>query len=96
MIIVTGQLTGDAADYERLLALALDLMRESAQEPGCIAYRVTQDLQNRLRLWVFEVWQSETALTAHLQSPHFASFQKLLTEVALHDSAFSRYRAQEG
>ena len=56
-----------AAEFEKVL---LDLAAKvKANEPGCIAYDLCQDLADRTRLAMVEAWESEAALAKHLGQP---------------------------
>ena len=55
---------------ERLVALA----RASHADPGCIVYRVFQDLDRADRFVLVEEWSDHAVLEAHNAQPHVTQF----------------------
>ena len=51
-------------------------------EPGCLDYTFSSDLGNPGRIYVFERWESEEAIAAHMGNDHSATFAKLMNEMA--------------
>lgn len=45
-------------------------------EEGCLEYRIYQDCGDANTLLIFERWESQAALDAHLQTPHMQAFFK--------------------
>ena len=57
---------------------ALDpLIAATLQEPGCLRYQLHQDLENPHSWMLYEEWESEAALSAHQQQPHYIAFASL-------------------
>lgn len=77
----------EGALSRRLLALS----RASLTEPGCLRYDVHQDLDDSGRIWLYEYWGSQAALTAHDQTDHVAEFVADLPTLAM--LPFDRWRA---
>ena len=50
MLIVTGSLTERPETFEELRGLALEHVRRSRAEPGCLSHAVHVDCENPLRL----------------------------------------------
>jgi quinol monooxygenase YgiN len=65
MIIVTGSISAKADCLDELLALCLEHVRRSRQEPGCLSHAVYRDVENPLRLVFFEKWADREALKKH-------------------------------
>ncbi len=74
MIIVTGSITAKAGCLEELLAICLEHVRRSRQEPGCISHAVHSDAENPLRLFFFEEWEDSEALKKHFAVPASGAF----------------------
>ncbi|WP_429080549.1 putative quinol monooxygenase [Aeromonas bivalvium] len=54
---------------------ALDpLIAATLQEPGCLRYQLHQSLESPHGWMLYEEWESESALLAHQQQPHFLAF----------------------
>ena len=46
-------------------------------EPGCRQFDVAQDANDPASFFLYEIYDDEDAFKAHVQSPHFKSFDKL-------------------
>jgi quinol monooxygenase YgiN len=76
MLIVTGSLVGRQESFEELRAQALEHVRRSRGEPGCLSHSVHVDCENPLRLVFVEEWESREALLAHFAVPESRGFVK--------------------
>jgi quinol monooxygenase YgiN len=76
MLIVTGGLVGRQESFEELRAQALEHVRRSRGEPGCLSHSVHVDCENPLRLVFVEEWESREALLAHFAVPESRGFVK--------------------
>ncbi len=83
MIVVTGTIELAAENADAAVGHAIEVMRETAAEKGCIVYRFYRDLENPALFRVYEEWESEADLGAHLKSPHVAEFGRRLQEVGV-------------
>jgi quinol monooxygenase YgiN len=79
VIIVTGSVRADASSVDRVVALSLEHVHRSRQEPGCLLHSVHRDVEDPLRLVFFEQWSDADALRAHFRVPASGAF---VTEVA--------------
>ncbi|MFM4963932.1 putative quinol monooxygenase [Aeromonas bivalvium] len=50
------------------------LIAATLQEPGCLRYQLHQSLESPHGWMLYEEWESESALLAHQQQPHFLAF----------------------
>ena len=69
MIVVTGTIELDAGNADSAVEHAIEVMRETALEDGCIYYRFYRDLENPALFRVYEEWESDAHLAAHLKTP---------------------------
>ena len=60
------------------IALATELVELSLRDKGCVEYDLFGSLTNSDRLMIYETWQDEASLKAHMASPHF---QRLVPEI---------------
>jgi len=74
MLIIAGSITFDPSKTEEAKAAAKAVMAATRQEPGCIDYVFTIDLDDPATIRVFEAWESQEALDAHFATPHVAAF----------------------
>lgn len=60
------------------IALATELVELSLHDKGCVEYDLLGSLTNTDRLMIYETWEDEASLKAHMASPHF---QRLVPEI---------------
>jgi quinol monooxygenase YgiN len=73
MVIVGGTMVVEPSQRDAFLAGRLDAMRASRAEPGCLEYTFSADPVDPSRVVLFEVWESQEALDAHLAAMHAPS-----------------------
>lgn len=66
MVIVAGEFLVDPEEREAFLASRVEAMRRSRAEPGCLEYTFSADPLDPGRVLLFERWESQQALDAHL------------------------------
>ena len=66
MVIVGGRFEVDPAERDAFLAERHELMRTSRSEDGCLEYTFAADPLEPDRVILFERWESQEALEAHL------------------------------
>ena len=83
MIVVSGTIEIDAAQAGPAVEAATAVAEETRKEPGCRFYAFYQALENPGLFRVFEEWDDEAALKAHFETPHMASFRKVLGGIGI-------------
>lgn len=73
MLIVGGFFEVDPAEREGFVADRLDGMRRSRAEHGCLEYTIAADPLEPSRVILFERWESQDALDAHLAAARQAT-----------------------
>lgn len=81
MVIVGGTFVLDPSQREAFLASRRDMMITSRGEPGCLEYTFAADPIDASRVVLFERWDHQAALDAHLAALR-AEPQPSDTEVA--------------
>ncbi len=76
MLVVAGKIQIDPANSDAAIGAALEVMKETHKESGCISYTFSRDLAEPGGFLIFEEWESEEALAKHFTQPHMAAFQK--------------------
>lgn len=66
----------------KAIALATELVELSLHDKGCVEYDLLGSLTNTDRLVIYETWQSEADLKAHMASEHFRRLVPAIEEVA--------------
>ena len=74
-LIVIAELEAKPEFAAECRAALAPLVNASQQEPGCLGYRLHQSLESPHGWMIHEEWESDTALSAHQQQPHFLAFE---------------------
>jgi quinol monooxygenase YgiN len=69
LIIVGGEFTVDPAQRDVFIAGRLETMRASRQQDGCIDFTFSADPLDPSRVILFERWEDQASLDAHLAAP---------------------------
>jgi quinol monooxygenase YgiN len=93
VIIVTGAVLARPGAREEMIAGALEHVRRSRTEPGCISHAVHQDVENPDRLFFFEQWADRQSLDAHFQVPESGAFVELAGRLAAEPPMLRVYTA---
>jgi quinol monooxygenase YgiN len=67
---VVLRLTAQVDKIAQLKAVLLELAAQSHKENGCTGYEVLQNPSDAVDFVVFEAWAAESALEAHMTTPH--------------------------
>lgn len=91
-VLVSG--TIDIAPEKRDQALldAKDLILDTLDEPGCVAYNWSKDPFAPQRIHVFEEWESEQTLSDHLVAPTYTGMLAHLSQVGILGTSVQKYR----
>ncbi len=83
MIVLTVQWLANISEEDKVKQTFQKLAEASRKEPGCRLYLVHQHRDNRRRFFLYEQYESDAALQAHRESPHFQTFgMQQLPEIA--------------
>jgi quinol monooxygenase YgiN len=74
MILVAGHAFARPEARQDAIAAMVEVAEKTRSEAGCIDYRFTVDLVDPNRFTILEMWESDDALAAHLQTEHVAAF----------------------
>lgn len=91
MIVVAGTVKVKSNTREEAAQAALKMAAATQTEAGCIAYQFYTDLADPNTFFIFEVWESEVALTQHFQTDHMRTFQQELPKFVADEMAIKRY-----
>ena len=83
MVIVTGSVVVRPDALEEAVALALEHVRRSRTEPGCLLHSVHHDVEDPNRLVFLEQWADRAALDAHFAVPASLDFVTRLSALAV-------------
>ena len=74
MIVVSGTVTARPETLDQMLEAALEHVRRSRAEPGCLQYHMLRDAEDPTLFIFFEVWASREHLALHSGLPHMRDF----------------------
>jgi len=95
MILVLGDVVTREGRTAEALALSLEHVVRSRQEPGCVAHAVHQDSENPRRLVFVEQWATQEALWEHFKVPASRTFSKALAALAEQPPSMAIYEATQ-
>lgn len=77
-----GLIAETEENRKKAIALATELVELSLNDDGCIDYDLLGSLTNTDRLVIYETWQDEASLNAHMASDHFRRLVPEIEKVA--------------
>ena len=95
MLVVHAEFPIDPAKREEALELVRELAEHSRAEDGVVDYRVTADLEDENVVRIFEQYEDEAAVDAHMESDHFLAFQGQVPEFAGGEVELYRFDVSE-
>jgi quinol monooxygenase YgiN len=94
MLIVTGSILSRPDCIDQILALSLEHVRRSRDEPGCLLHSVHRDVEEPLRLVFLEHWADTDSLQAHFRVPASGAFVNEVATLAASPPELAIYDAQ--
>ena len=94
MIIVIGSVLVREGQMDAALEQALQHVRRSRTEPGCISHAVHRDAENPQRLVFIEEWADMAALQQHFHVPASRALAKALAALADEAPRMTLYDSQ--
>ena len=91
-IVIAGSVDVPVDKREKSLKDARQYIELALAEKGCVEYSWTADLSRPGRIRVFEEWETEPDLAAHLAGPAYRAMLGHLTETGIVDSVTQKYR----
>lgn len=81
MLVVIASLPGKSDKRAECVAALSKAAAASRNDPGCISYSFTVDLENPDRYVSVERWEDQASLDAHFTTPHVAELFTLAPEL---------------
>lgn len=91
MIVISGTIAIDPANIDAALAAVAELEAATRAEAGCITYGFWQSPTEAGLFNVFEEWEDDDALNAHMGSAHMITFLTAAGEFGITGTDISRY-----
>lgn len=77
-----GLIAETEENRKKAIELAKELVALSLHDKGCIEYDLLGSLTNSDRLLIYETWETEADLKAHMASEHFRRLVPTIEKVA--------------
>lgn len=74
IVIVTGWIDAQLGCVEALQSAALAHVRRSRKQPGCLSHDVVRGIEDAMRFYFVERWETLEALQLHLATPETRAF----------------------
>jgi quinol monooxygenase YgiN len=74
VIVTAGLLQFKPEDRQAVLNGLKEVVRHSRQDPGCVDYWWSEDIDTANAFRFFECWESQELMDAHMAQPHTEEF----------------------
>ncbi|MCX7064805.1 MAG: putative quinol monooxygenase [Proteobacteria bacterium] len=91
-IIVAGTVDVDPAKRAQVLIAGLPHIVAARAEKGCIHYVWSADNVHPGRIYVFEEWESQADLAAHLKAPPYINMRDTIGSFGILGASTQKYR----
>ncbi|MFB6206221.1 MAG: putative quinol monooxygenase [Haloglomus sp.] len=95
MIVLNATIPIDPASRETAVEAVTELAQRSREEDGVVDYRAALDVEDDSTLRIFEQYEDDDALQAHMESDHFEAFQARIPEFVAGDVELHRFDVSE-
>ena len=96
-IVIAAKVDIDPARRQEALAGALPWIEGAQAQPGCLGYFWTADPHYPARVHVFEEWESEASLAAHLAGAQYRGMLEHISGYGLTEATSRKFAvAREG
>lgn len=95
MIVQYAVVPVDPDSREQAVRAVTELAERSREESGVVEYRVGADVEDDSVLRIFEQYEDQQAVDAHMNSEHFGAFQERLPEFAGGDVELYKYEVSD-
>ena len=95
MLIVAGTLNIDPEHRPAMLEAVRPMVTATRAEAGCREYVFSADPDDPSVVRLFELWDDEEALSAHLDSAHMAQWQSRAASLPIQSRDIAKYTISE-
>ena len=92
MILIAGTVEVDPAQRDAALEAGRPHMEATRAQEGCLDYVWSADLLVPGRIYVYERWESQETLAAHLAGPHYLAMRDTIAAHGLRGADVAKYR----
>jgi len=79
-IRVIARFVARNGNEDQLRTLLQGMLTSTRAEPGCQLYELYES-DSRERFYLYETWESQSALDRHIETPHFRHLRQAVGEV---------------
>jgi quinol monooxygenase YgiN len=94
VILVTGSVQAKPDTIDQILAISLEHVHRSRQEPGCLLHSVHRDVEDPLHVVFVEHWADLDVLHTHMRVPESRALAKSLNALADTPPEMTIYNAE--
>ena len=91
MLLIEGTFNLEPADRDPFLEAAKAVMAETLKEDGCHSYCFSPDIIDSGMVHIFEKWESQDHLSAHMKADHIRTFGRALKPLTILSRKFTQY-----
>ena len=82
MIVVAGEIEIEPGAADGVVEDVRAMVTETRKESGCTTYSFSLDMTDPSIVRIYECWEDEPSLAAHMKTAHMAAFQATIGKVA--------------
>jgi quinol monooxygenase YgiN len=91
MLVIAGTIRLDPDRVETARTAAIEMMAETRKEPGNVAYVFSSSFEDPGVVHLFEHWESQDALDAHVKAPHMTVFRQVMATLGIAEMNVQKY-----
>ncbi|MCH2169200.1 antibiotic biosynthesis monooxygenase [Myxococcota bacterium] len=92
MILIAGTVDVNPEQRDAAIEAARLLMEETRSQAGCVDYVWCADPTNAARIYVYERWDDQESLAAHLNGPYYKAMLKTIGDHEVRGIDVSKFR----
>ena len=81
MLIVAGEVVVEDGAIDSVRDALRTMEDQTRKESGCLTYVFSVDINAPTTMRIFERWESQEALSAHMKTPHMAEFGAVVGKI---------------
>lgn len=95
MLVVIATVPGQPDKHDEIVAALATCAAASRQDPGCLSYMFTVDVEDPNSYASIETWTDQASLDAHMQQPHTAALLEALGDKVAGAPVITTYEVSE-
>jgi quinol monooxygenase YgiN len=95
MLIVAGEVVVEEGAIDSVRDALRTMEEETRKEDGCQTYVFSVDINTPTTMRIFERWESQEALSAHMKTPHMATFGAAVAKIKPKSMSIKIYEVEK-